>query len=75
MLCPRPYRFTRIRAAHYSGVLKVDGGVGDKQTYDPRSYLKMAEGSMAQRMTQACKDLGSAGRTLAAQRGAGQWAM
>jgi hypothetical protein len=45
MLCPKPYRFTRIRAAHYGGVLKVDGGVGDKNAYDPRSYLKMADGA------------------------------
>jgi hypothetical protein len=35
-----------------------------KKAYDPRSYLKMAEGSMAQRVVQACQDLGSAGKTL-----------
>ena len=36
------YAFTRPIAAHmfknYDGVLKVDGEVGNKKTYDPRSY-------------------------------------
>jgi fructose-bisphosphate aldolase class II len=65
------YAFTRPIAdhmfTHYGGVLKVDGGVGDKQTYDPRSYPKMAEASMAKRVVLACQDLGSAGKTLAGQ--------
>jgi fructose-bisphosphate aldolase class II len=50
---------------HYDGVLRVDGGVGDKKTYDPRSFMAKAEGSMAARVVQACEDLQSAGRTLA----------
>jgi fructose-bisphosphate aldolase class II len=62
------YAFTRPIAGHmfanYQGVLKVDGGVGDKSTYDPRSYLKKAEEEMAGRVVQACSDLQSAGRTL-----------
>ena len=62
------YAFTRPIAGHmfsnYSGVLKVDGEVGDKKAYDPRSYLKTAEVSMAARVAQACADLRSAGRTL-----------
>jgi fructose-bisphosphate aldolase class II len=70
------YAFTRPVAdhmfTHYGGVLKVDGGVGDKQTYDPRSYLKTAETSMAKRVVQVCQDLGSAGMTLAGQASAGQ---
>jgi fructose-bisphosphate aldolase, class II len=45
-------------------VLKVDGEVGDKKTYDPRSYMKKAEASMTQRVVQACSDLRSAGRKL-----------
>jgi fructose-bisphosphate aldolase class II len=63
------YAFTRPIAAHmfsnYDGVLKVDGEVGNKKVYDPRSYLKKAEQSMAARVVQACQDLRSAGRTLA----------
>jgi fructose-bisphosphate aldolase class II len=63
------YAFTRPIATHmfthYDGVLKVDGEVGNKKVYDPRSYLKVAEQSMAARVTQACEDLRSAGRTLA----------
>ena len=41
------YAFTRPLAGHmftnYDGVLKVDGEVGNKKAYDPRSYLKKAE--------------------------------
>ena len=63
------YAFTRPVADHmfryYDGVLRVDGGVGDKKTYDPRSFMAKAEGSMAARVVQACEDLQSAGRTLA----------
>lgn len=62
------YAFTRPVAGHmfgnYDGVLKVDGEVGNKKTYDPRSYLKLAEQSMAARVAQACQDLKSVGRTL-----------
>lgn len=62
------YAFTRPIAAHmfqnYDGVLKVDGEVGNKKVYDPRSYLKLAEKSMAQRVIEACRDLHSEGKTL-----------
>jgi fructose-bisphosphate aldolase, class II len=62
------YAFTRPIAdhmfSHYGGVLKVDGNVGDKAAYDPRSYLKQAETGMAGRVTEACSDLFSAGKTL-----------
>ena len=62
------YAFTRPIAGHmftnYAGVLKVDGDVGDKATYDPRSYMKKAEAEMAARVTQACTDLMSTGNTL-----------
>jgi fructose-bisphosphate aldolase class II len=55
------YAFTRPIADHmlrnYDGVLKVDGEVGNKKTYDPRSYLAAAEKSMAGRVMQAVKDL------------------
>ena len=45
------YAFTREIVGHmftnYDGVLKVDGEVGNKKAYDPRSYLKLAEQGMA----------------------------
>jgi fructose-bisphosphate aldolase, class II len=62
------YAFTRPIAGHmftnYDGVLKVDGDVGSKKAYDPRSYGKAAETGMAARVTQACQDLLSAGHQL-----------
>ena len=62
------YAFTRPIAAHmfenYDGVLKVDGDVGEKKVYDPRSYMKKAEKNMALRVVEACHDLHSAGRTM-----------
>ncbi|RMG41912.1 MAG: class II fructose-bisphosphate aldolase [Planctomycetota bacterium] len=62
------YAFTRPVADHmfknYDGVLKIDGEVGDKKKYDPRSYLKNAEASVAARLGQACDDLMSTGKTL-----------
>ncbi|MBL7501348.1 class II fructose-bisphosphate aldolase [Frankia sp. CNm7] len=64
------YAFTRPIADHmlknYDGVLKVDGEVGIKKTYDPRTYGKSAEAAMAKRVAQACADLRSAGTTLGA---------
>jgi fructose-bisphosphate aldolase class II len=63
------YAFTRPIAGHmfanYDGVLKVDGEVGTKKAYDPRTYLKLAEQAMATRIVKACEDLGSTGRMLA----------
>jgi len=62
------YAFTRPIADHmltgYAGVLKVDGDVGDKKLYDPRSYMKKAEAGMTARVVSACEMLGSAGRAL-----------
>ncbi len=62
------YAFTRPIAghmfAHYDAVLQVDGDVGSKKLYDPRSYGKAGEVGMAQRVTRACKDLMSAGHQL-----------
>ena len=62
------YAFTRPVAAHmfthYDGVLKIDGEVGDKKAYDPRSFGKAAEAGMAARVVQACEDLMSAGKHL-----------
>ncbi|MFL6074058.1 MAG: class II fructose-bisphosphate aldolase [Mycobacteriales bacterium] len=62
------YAFTRPIADHmfknYDGVLKVDGDVGSKKVYDPRSYGKAAEGGMAARVVVACQDLRSAGQRM-----------
>jgi fructose-bisphosphate aldolase class II len=62
------YAFTRPIVEHmfrnYDGVLMVDGEIGDKKAYDPRSYLKKAEEGMAKRMGVACDDLLSSGKTL-----------
>ncbi len=64
------YAFTRAAAghmfSHYDGVLAVDGGVGDKRAYDPRAWGGAAEAGMAARVAQACEELGSAGRSIAA---------
>jgi fructose-bisphosphate aldolase class II len=62
------YAFTRPVAGHmltnYDGVLKVDGGVGSKKAYDPRSWGKAAEAGMSARVVHACEDLLSAGKRL-----------
>lgn len=62
------YAFTRPIVDHmmrnYEGVMKIDGEVGDKKLYDPRSYLKAGELGMAARVQTACSDLLSAGKTL-----------
>ena len=46
-------------------MLKVDGEVGSKKAYDPRSYLALGEAAMAERVKQAVKDLRGTGTTLA----------
>ncbi|MCM1011168.1 MULTISPECIES: class II fructose-bisphosphate aldolase [unclassified Brevibacterium] len=62
------YAFTRPVAdhmfRHYDGVLKIDGEVGNKKEYDPRSYGKAAEAGMAARVVEACENLGSAGTSV-----------
>ena len=62
------YAFTRPIAGHmftsYDGVLKVDGDVGSKKAYDPRTYGKAAEAGMAERVVQACQDLMTAGHRV-----------
>jgi fructose-bisphosphate aldolase, class II len=62
------YAFTRPVASHmftnYDGVLKIDGDVGRKKDYDPRSWGKAAEASMTDRVKLACADLLSAGRQM-----------
>ena len=62
------YAYTRAVAGHmfanYDGVLKIDGDVGSKKVYDPRTWGKVAEAGMAARVVEACQHLSSAGRTI-----------
>jgi fructose-bisphosphate aldolase, class II len=62
------YAFTRPVAGHmfsnYDGVLKVDGDVGNKKAYDPRSWGKAAEAGMSARVVHACEDLLAVGKRM-----------
>jgi len=63
------YAFTRPIVDHimtnYAGVLKIDGEIGIKKAYDPRSYLKKGEAGVAARLSQACEELRSCGKSIA----------
>jgi len=65
------YAFTRPIVDHmmtnYEAVLKVDGEIGNKKLYDPRSYLKKGEQAMSERVGKACSDLLSDGKSLHGQ--------
>ena len=65
------YAFTRPIADHmmknYDGVLMIDGEIGSKKTYDPRSYMKKAEANMSARVVRGCEDLQSVGKTIFGQ--------
>jgi len=65
------YAFTRPIVDHimtnYDAVLKVDGEIGAKKKYDPRSYLKAGEKAMRARIERAIDDLQSGGTTLTDQ--------
>ena len=62
------YAFTRPvvdwMMTNYEGVLKIDGEVGNKKKYDPRSWGKEAEAGMAARVLEACQRLGSVGTKM-----------
>src|SRR5690554_367304 len=62
------YAFSRSVAdtvlKNYDGFLKVDGEVGNKKVYDPRSWGKKAESAMAARVVEATQQLGSAGNAI-----------
>jgi fructose-bisphosphate aldolase class II len=62
------YTFTRAIADHffrnYDGILKVDGEVGSKKAYDPRSYLTLAESAVAERVKLVVSDLRATGTTM-----------
>ena len=62
------YAFTRAAAGHMianrEGVLASEPALGDKRAYDPRAWGAKAESAMAERVAQACAELGSAGRSI-----------
>lgn len=62
------YAFTRPVAGwmyqNFDGVLKIDGEVGNKKVYDPRSWGKAAEAGMSARVIEYAKQLGSAGNKM-----------
>jgi fructose-bisphosphate aldolase class II len=62
------YAYTRSIAdsmfTNYDSVLKVDGEMGNKKIYDPRSWGKLAETAMASRVVDYAKQLGSAGHAI-----------
>src|SRR5215204_865086 len=63
------YAYTRAAASHMianrEGVLADEPALGDKRAYDPRAWGAKAEAAMAERVAQACQQLGSAGRSIA----------
>jgi fructose-bisphosphate aldolase, class II len=62
------YAFTRAIADHvltnYDGVLKIDGGLGRKTAYDPRTWGAKAEAALAQHVAATAETFGSANRTI-----------
>lgn len=62
------YAFTRPIVDHmlknYDGVLKIEGEVGNKKVYDPRSYLKSGMAGMKARVLEAVRDLKGEGSSL-----------
>jgi fructose-bisphosphate aldolase class II len=64
------YAFTRAAAehmiSHRDGVVAPEPALADKRAYDPRAWGAKAEMAMAERVAQACEQLGSAGRSIAA---------
>ena len=62
------YAYTRPVINHlftnYDQVLKVEGEVGSKKHYDPRTWMKKAENQMKDRIIQSVKDLKAEGTSL-----------
>jgi fructose-bisphosphate aldolase class II len=62
------YAFTRAVADHvfanYDGVLRIDGGVGRKAAYDPRSWGRKAEAALAARVAEAAQLFGASSRSV-----------
>ncbi|MBP8129532.1 MAG: class II fructose-bisphosphate aldolase [Candidatus Hydrogenedentes bacterium] len=61
------YAFSRAVAdfmfKHYDGVMRIDGEVGVKQDYLASTWLEKGREAMAARVVEACRVLGSAGRS------------
>jgi len=64
------YAYTRPIVNHiftnYDKVLKVEGEVGSKKHYDPRTWMKLAETEMKERIKQSVLDLKSEGKSILA---------
>ncbi|MEP3481425.1 MAG: class II fructose-bisphosphate aldolase [Fuerstiella sp.] len=62
------YAFTRPVIDHlmknYDQAMMIDGEIGHKSAYDPRTYLKLAEQGVCNRLMRACDDLKSTGNTI-----------
>lgn len=64
------YAYTRPIVNHiftnYDKVLKVEGEVGSKKHYDPRTWMKLAETEMKERIKQSVLDLKAEGKSILA---------
>ena len=62
------YHFTHAIVEHVdanrSELTHTEDNVANKKKFDPRSYLKKAEESMARRVAEGCKDLKSEGKSI-----------
>ena len=62
------YAFTRPVIDHlmknYDQAMMIDGEIGHKKAYDPRTYLKLAEQGVCNRLMRACNDLKSTGKSI-----------
>jgi fructose-bisphosphate aldolase class II len=62
------YHYSRPVVDHvmknYDGMLRIDGEMGDKKSYDPRAFMKKGEAGMKARVTEAATDLKSIGISL-----------
>lgn len=62
------YAYSRPVVDHmfknYDEMLKIEGEVGNKKKYDPRAWMKKAENAMTERISQACRDLKSDGKSI-----------
>ena len=47
-----------------AGVVRADCDIGGKRAHDPRAWGRNAEQAMAARVVEACRQFGSAGRSL-----------
>jgi fructose-bisphosphate aldolase, class II len=59
------FAFSRSVHDHFAGATDAEADGVDKGVYDPRSWGRGAEATMAARVVHACKTLGSYGRTCA----------